>query len=68
MAEIEITIIIIGEIIPADTAASPKIKPPRIETALPVDDCFLISLSHNISKEILINNASVKAEKGTLSL
>ena len=68
MAEIEMTIIIMGEMIPADTAASPKIRPPRMETALPMEAGFRISLSLRISKEILINRASIKAEKGTLVL
>ena len=31
--DMAITIIIIGETMPADTAASPRINPPRIDTA-----------------------------------
>ena len=68
IADIDITIIIIGEIIPAATAASPNIKPPSIDTDVPILDGFLISLSLSISNDILINKASSKAEKGTLLL
>ena len=60
-----ITIIIIGDIIPADTAASPRISPPSIDIADPVVDDILKSLSLNISKEIIIKNASTMAGKGT---
>ena len=68
IADIAITIIIIGDIIPALTAASPKIKPPNIEIALPLVADIRTSLSLNISKQSIINKASVKAENGTLSL
>ena len=57
--EIAIIIIIIGETIPALTAASPKISPPRIETALPVVADIRISDSFNISNAIIINKASI---------
>ena len=58
-------IIIIGETIPADTAASPKTNAPSIETALPYELGKRISLSLNISQ---INNkikASTIDGKGT---
>ncbi len=58
-------IIIIGDIIPAETAASPRINPPSIEMALPVVEDILKSLSLSISKEIIINNASITAGNGT---
>ena len=63
--DIAITIIIIGETIPALTAASPNIKPPNIDTA---DDEVLDirkSDSFNISKHINIKSASIYAGKGT---
>ena len=63
--DIAIIIIIIGETIPADTAASPNIKPPRIETADPLVVDILRSLSFKISKAIIINNASMYAGNGT---
>ena len=67
IAEIAITIIMMGEIIPALTAASPKTKPPRIETAVPIVEAILISLSRRISKETVIKSASTKAGKGTVN-
>ena len=68
MAEMAITIIIIGEIIPALTAASPKTKPPKIDTAVPIVEAILISLSLRISNDTVINRASTKAGKGTVNL
>ena len=68
IADIAITIIIIGDIIPADTAASPSTKPPNIDTAVPMVDAIRISLSLNISKEMVISSASTKAGKGTVCL
>ena len=59
------TIIIIGEIIPALTAASPSINPPNMDTELPTLFGILISLSLNISKDNIISNASKKAGNGT---
>ena len=55
----------IGDTIPALTAASPNINPPKIDTA--DDDVFdiLRSDSFNISKQININIASMYAGKGT---
>ena len=38
---IDITIIIIGDIIPADTPASPKISAPTIDKVLPAAFCTL---------------------------
>ena len=43
-------IIIIGETIPADTAASPKTNPPKIEMADPYLEGKRISLSLKISQ------------------
>ena len=68
MAVIAIIIIIIGDTIPAATAASPNIKAPTIDRALPAGFGTLISLSLNISKAIIIIIASKKAGKGTPSL
>ena len=63
--DIAIIIIIIGETIPAETAASPKINPPRMDTADPLVVDILKSLSLSISKEIIINKASIYAGNGT---
>ena len=65
--EIATTIIIIGETIPALTAASPKIKPPNIEIALPLVADIRTSLSLNISQINNIPKASIRAGKGTPS-
>ena len=62
------TIIIIGDTIPALTAASPKINAPTIEMA---DDAKLgnfKSLSLKISNDIIISIASMNVENGTFSL
>ena len=70
-AEIEviaITIIIIGDTIPAFTAASPNIRVPTIDRALDVNVGILKSLSLSISNDIIIINASINAGKGTDSL
>ena len=58
-------IIIIGDMIPADTAASPRIIPPRIEMALPVVEDILISRSLNLTKPRIQPKASTTAGKGT---
>ena len=68
MEVIAITIIIIGETIPAFTAASPSIRVPTIERALLVNDGILKSLSLNISNDIIIIKASMKAGNGTDTL
>ena len=68
MALIATTIIIIGETIPALTAASPKTSPPKIEMAVPIEEGIRISLSLKISNEIIIKIASIKAGKGTDTL
>ena len=68
IAEIATTIIMIGETIPAETAASPNTKPPNIETAVPKEEGIRISLSLKISKAIIMRIASKKAGKGTLCL
>ena len=62
---IAITIIIIGETIPALTAASPITKPPKIDTEVPTLEGILASLSLNISKQIIIKSASIKPGNGT---
>lgn len=67
-AVIAITIIIIGETIPALTAASPNIRAPTVDKALDVKDGLLKSHSLNISKENAIKRASKKAGNGTLDL
>ena len=63
--DIAITIIIIGDTIPALTAASPNINPPNIDMADPLVDDILRSDSFNISKHIIIKSASIYAGKGT---
>ena len=68
IAVIDITIIIIGETIPAFTAASPKINAPTIDNALLLKLGILKSLSLNISNDIIIINASKNAGNGTDSL
>ena len=68
MAVIATTIIIIGDTIPAFTAASPKISAPTIEMAELAKLGNFRSLSLRISKAIIISNASTNVENGTLSL
>lgn len=68
IAVIDTTIIIIGETIPAFTAASPNIKAPTIDRALLLNDGILRSLSLNISKDNIIIRASKNAGNGTFSL
>ena len=60
-----IMIIMIGETIPALTAASPKTRAPTIDRALVVKVGSLKSHSFNISKDDSINMASKKVGKGT---
>ena len=60
------TIIIIGDIIPAETAASPNINPPSIDALEPILLGILISLSLNISNAIVIINNSKNAGNGTI--
>ena len=60
------TIIIIGEMIPALTAASPSINPPRIDAELPTLLGILTSLSLRISKATIMIRISKNAGKGTL--
>ena len=67
IAESEIIITIIGDTIPADTAASPKTIAPRIEIALPERCGILMSLSLSISKTKIKPKASIMAGKGTPS-
>ena len=57
--EIAIMIIIIGDTIPALTAASPKINPPSIEIEEPADVDMRKSASFNISKQMIIKSASI---------
>ena len=59
-----IIIIIIGLTSPAETAASPNINAPRMDTELPYELGNLISLSLSISQENNIQNASKIAGKG----
>jgi len=68
IAVIAITIIIIGDTIPAFTAASPSIRAPTIDRALLEKLGILKSLSLNISNDIIIIKASKKAGNGTDSL
>ena len=63
-----ITIIIIGDTIPALTAASPRIRAPTIEIAELAKLGNFKSLSLSISNAIVIRIASKNAEKGTFSL
>ena len=65
VALVATTIIIIGEMIPADTRASPKMRPPRMDTAEPTVEAILVSLSLKISNEIVISKASTKAGNAT---
>ena len=65
---IAIIIIIIGDTIPAATAASPSTKPPSIEIDELAACDILKSLSLSISNDIIINIASINAEKGTNAL
>ena len=68
MAVIATTIIIIGDTIPALTAASPRISAPTIEIAELAKLGSFKSLSRSISKAIIIKRHSIKAGKGTFSL
>ena len=63
--EIAMTIIMIGEMMPAETAALPKMIPPKIDKEFPSDE--RISLSLNISKDRINSSASIKAGNGTLT-
>src|SRR5574344_419548 len=68
IAETAITITMIGETTPAETAASPKTIAPKMEMELPDKLGILISLSLSISKIKLKTIASIIAGKGTPSL
>ncbi len=59
---------IIGLAIPADTAASPTIKPPTIPMVFPSGPGILIPASRRSSKENSINNVSIVTENGTVAL
>ena len=61
-------IIIIGDTIPALTAASPRIRAPTIEIADPPMFGIRISPSLKISNDKSINKASKKAGNGTVLL
>ena len=67
-AVMAITIIMIGDTIPALTAASPRIRAPTMERALVVEVGSLRSHSLNISNEANIIIASIKAGNGTVDL
>ena len=56
----------IGEAIPADTAASPKISPPTILKELPIFDGTLISPSRNISNNVTSVMISTIIENGNI--
>ena len=68
IAVIASMIIIIGDTIPALTAASPSIRAPTTEIAVPPIFGIRISLSLKRSNERSIIRASKKAGKGTLLL
>ena len=57
--------IIMGDTIPAATAASPRINPPNIEIDVADEFVILKSPSLNISKDIIMNKASKYAGNGT---
>ena len=59
------TITVIGETIPAATAASPKTNAPTILTAVPIELGSLISLSLNISNVMLKIRISIAVGNGT---
>ena len=61
-------IIIIGDTIPALTAASPRIRAPTTEIADPPIFGIRMSPSLKISKDNNISNASKKAGNGTVLL
>ena len=63
-----IIIIMIGDIIPASTAALPRIRAPTVDMALVVKFGLRKSHSLNISNDIIIIRASINAGKGTLAL
>ena len=63
--DMAIIIIIIGDTIPAATAASPNINPPNIDIDEDAAFDILKSPSLSISNEIIINNASIYAGNGT---
>ena len=56
----------IGEAIPADTAASPRIKPPTMLKELPIFDGTRISPSLNISKMVTRIIISTTIENGSI--
>ena len=62
-----ITIIMIGDTMPALTAASPKIRAPTMEMAELAKLGSFKSLSLKISNEIIIRIASMNVENGTFS-
>lgn len=67
-AVIATMITIIGEIIPAETAASPKTSAPRIERDVPLEDGFNASASYRSSNVNNNSNASISAGNGTVYL
>ena len=68
IALVAIIINIIGETIPADTAASPSTIAPNIDIAEPEKFGILISLSLSTSNIKIIPSASTMAGKGTPAL
>jgi hypothetical protein len=65
--DIAITIIIIGDINPASTAACPSTNAPTIDMEEPTTNGTLVSASLNISKLSQRSRASIKEGKGTPS-
>ena len=68
IAVIATTITIIGETIPAETAASPKTNAPSIDNEVPLVVGVSASASYNNSKVIISKKASTKAGNGTEDL
>ena len=62
------TITIIGETIPAETAASPRTNAPKIERDVPLEVGVKASASYKISKVIIRISNSITAGNGTLDL
>ena len=58
----------IGETIPALTAASPRTKAPKIEREVPLDAGVRASASYKSSNVRISINASISAGNGTLAL
>lgn len=68
IAVIATTITIIGETIPAETAASPKTRAPSIERDVPLKVGVRASASYSNSNVIIKINNSITAGNGTFDL